>query len=141
MSPKIDIFITMKMPDWTYSTEYIPGQVFFYPVDETTGETGVAFSSQEAGDSIEEVWGNVEANFAENLPGFEFMQEEDVVVGKYTGSRYSFTSDLVYGDYIMWNTKDKLFICTFTAREDEYDDLLAKLLESLKSFEVLSEMQ
>lgn len=142
MSPKIDIFIMMKMPGWVYSTEIIAGQVFFYPPEETSGETGVSISSQEdEGAPIAAMWDNIAVNFAEMMPGFEWQQEEDVAVGEYTANRYSFTSDWYYGDYFLWYTEDKLYICSFTAREDEYDELLVKLLESLETFKVLSEMQ
>ncbi len=142
MSPKIDIFIMMMMPEWTYSTEIIPGQVFFYPPEETSGETGVSISSQnDVGASIAGMWDNIAISFAEMMPGFEWQQEEDVAVGEYTANRYSFTSDWYYGDYFLWYAEDKLYICSFTAREDEYDELLVNLLESLETFIVLSEMQ
>lgn len=142
MSAQIDIFISMMIPEWTYSTEMIPGQVFFFPQDDLTGETGVAISSQEdEGAVIAVMWDNITTNFTEMMPGFEWQQEEDAIVGEYNASRYSFTSDWFYGDYFFWYTAEKLYICSFTAREDEYDELLVKLLESLETFEVLSEMQ
>ena len=75
------------------------------------------------------------------MPGFEWEQAEDVHVGDYTAGPYSFVSDWFLGDYFFWNTEGRFYICSFTAKEGEYDELAEKLLESLETFQVLSDMQ
>ncbi len=137
----IDILIVVDIPNWTYSTELYDGEVFFYPEDDLSGNTGFAISSYfKSEDTTEDVWRDfytaMEAVFAD----FKWESEEDIAAGEYTAQRYSFASADFKGDYFLWYSKERLYICSFTATEDEYEQLYPLVTDALSTFIAVSEM-
>lgn len=144
MDPKIDMLLLVSSVDWVYTKELYEGQVYFYPKDENpmASYNGFAISSQEAGNStIEQVWNNIKSSFENSIPGFEWSQVESVEVGNYTGYRYHFAGDEFTGDYIFWETGERLYTCSFTSSPDDYDANAKLLISSLESFQTLSEVE
>ncbi|MDD5016598.1 MAG: hypothetical protein PHO15_00690 [Eubacteriales bacterium] len=142
----LDLFIMVYAPDWEYSSEIIQGEVFFYPADAYVVQTntGFAISSNEADTSdnslIAQTWDSAASMLGQTFADFEWEQAAPVGVGAYTAQRYHFTMQGFFGDYFIWVTESRIYICSLTAEADEYDQVLAMLLESLGTFQVLSDM-
>ena len=139
LDPDIDIFIMVSIPDWTYITQ--SGEVFFYPADDDSGNTGMAISSHDKGMyTIEMVWADITEAMGQYFSAFEWEQTDSIMAGEYSAEHYSFTTEGVVGDYFFWHSQSRLYICTFTAFENEYVDLYPLAVESIGTFVAVSEM-
>ncbi len=137
----IDILIIVDIPDWTYSTELYDSEVFFYPEGDLSGSTGFAISSVFKNEySAEDVWQDFVTAMEALFTDFEWKSEENIAVGDYTAQRYSFASEDFKGDYFLWHSKERLYIVSFTATEDEYEQLYPLVEEALGTFTAVSEM-
>lgn len=144
MDPSIDMFLTVNAPDWVYTKELYEGEAYFYPKAENPANSpnGFAISSEKLPDkTIDEVWAVEEGILQSNLQDFKWDKEDNIDVGGLTGYRYHFTGSGITGDYLYWETDKLLYTCSFTSSEDKYETNFAMLRDSLKTFQVLSEMK
>lgn len=142
--PKFDMSITVASGDWIYTKMLYEGEVYFYPADKNplVCPTGFAISSQPKwGAPLSAVWEAVIPNLNASIENFEWQQEETLSVGTYSAERYHFFGTGIAGDYIIWETEELLFICSLTAEIPDYQSSFDMLAQSLKSFQVLSEME
>lgn len=138
-----DLFIMIDSSKLAYTKELYPGSVYFYPADTDpeTSPNGFALSSQEITElPLTDAWEASRPNLEATIAGFEWIQEEPVNVGIYTGERYHFWGEGARGDYIIWETQSLLYTCSLTAQEADYYKYLDLVLESLETFSALSEM-
>ena len=137
----IDILIVVDIPGWVYSTELYDGEVFFYPEGDLSGSTGLAISSVFKNEySAEDVWQDFVTAMEALFNDFEWDSEENIAAGDYTANRYSFAADDFKGDYFIWHSKERLYIGSFTATEDEYEQLYPLVEDALGTFKAVSEM-
>lgn len=144
--PEIDLSIMVYESDWIYTKELYPGEVFFYPKDKdpTKTKTGFAISSQVKGDGtdVEKTWDIAKNSLEKEIRGLTTKHEEEVKAGEYIAKRYHFSGFAkdgkeMIGDYFLWMTDSRLYICSFTSEED-YDKNLEIVINSLNSFKTVS---
>ncbi len=134
MDPQIDMLLIVKSIDWVYTKELYEGAVFFHPRNKPPQlfNTGFAISSQEKWDApIDDVWEAVKLNLSSSIQGFEWQREELVEVGDYSADRYHFWGEGIFGDYVIWETQNLLYICSLTAEQEDYQGAIDLLIESL----------
>lgn len=142
IDPEIDMFIMVPDAAWKYTKELYEGEVYFYPGNEdpTVSPNGFAISSQQKWEGgIKAVWESWEPSLRQQIDGFKWNEEDDITVGNYTGCRYHFTSTAMDGDFILWETDDLLYICSFSADKQAYGAYYALLADALGSFKTFYE--
>lgn len=143
LDPEIDIILLIPSTEWLYTKELYEGEVYFYPKKSTIRNyySGFAISSDEKNAcTIEYLWDLVCENFESNTSVFEWELLDDIPVGLYTGQRYHFSTDQFVGDYIFWETEERIYICSFTSSETLYEKDFSLLESSLESFQVYSDV-
>ena len=146
--------IYISEPGWAYY-KYEDGTVMFYDKSKNDGITGFAISSTIASDAgltqtesdevIESLWAQTVSYFGQSTTSLEWYQNEDMSFGEYAAKRYSFTGAFtdtegeVDGDYFFWPVEDKIYICSFIAYPDDYDEYFVIMEGSLGNFMPITE--
>lgn len=153
IDPDLDMFLYVSHPDWRYAKDHESKTVFFYPYY-TDGETMFAISANtprtptmdnsQLDQTIYDLWNIKLQDFYNGFDNLHWEPTDMLQIGEYTATQYFFTGQYknsnrtIIGNYLFWWTEDRLFICSFTAYPDEYEDVYSLFVESISSFKPLS---
>ncbi len=145
--PQIDMAIYVGGGNWDYTKDDEIGQVYFYIPEDLGQNNVISISSVESKEDLESQLETIWDFFRQQVKDMSGTETgfTDITAGKYKGKELDFkmTEDNIGidGKYLVWNTDERVYICSATAVENGKEQVNTAIDTILKNFQTYDDAQ